>query len=435
MHDVTAREQAEAILRAAIAAAAPGPLVLRALESAAELQQGVPVRLVALGKAAPAMADAAYDMLGDRIVDAVIAAPAGTRSSRPALYGAHPLPDVSSVRAGVAIRESLRSAGAGDLVLVLVSGGASATAVLPLGGITVRDYADCVGRLMRAGADIGALNTVRRHIDGLKGGRMAGLAAPAQVLGIVLSDVVGDPIDVIASGPLSPDPTTPDDALAVLHHYDLLDVCAASIHDVLTRAVRDHALRGPAPDHPLFEKVRVRIAGGNDVAIDGAAESARDLGFEVRRAVAPVIGAASYAGVSMAREARALQADGPLPACIIAGGETTVAVAGPGRGGRNQEIALAACVELAGAPGITIGSIATDGIDGPTDAAGAIADGETLQRAAMLGIDAARALADNDSHGFFSRVGGLIVTGPTGTNVNDVHVALVTAPALPPLRP
>jgi glycerate 2-kinase len=422
---VTAREQAESILRAAVAAADPGPLVRRALEAAPELRGREDVRLIALGKAAPAMAEPAFELLGDRIRHSLIVAPAGTRSARSALYGAHPLPDGSSVAAGRAVHDLLSGARADELVLVLLSGGASSIATLPTGDITVAEYAACIGRLLRAGTDIAGVNIVRKHIDALKGGRMATLAAPAPVLGIVLSDVVHDPLEIIASGPLTPDPSTPADAIAVLRHHGVLDVCADSIRRTLESTSDAAGTRRPAPDDPVFASVRVRIAGGNDVAINGAADRAAELGYRIRRATDPVTGPAAEAGASLAREARTLQADGPVPVCIVAGGETTVAVRGSGRGGRNQEIVLAACVELNGAPGITVGSIATDGVDGPTDAAGAVADGNTLRQAAALGLDAARALADNDSHAFFARTGGLIVTGPTGTNLNDVQIALV----------
>jgi glycerate 2-kinase len=423
------RADAEAILRAAIEAAHPGPLVRRALESAPEIAGGGPIRLVALGKAAPLMADEAFEILGDRVVQHVIVAPHGTAARRPVLHGGHPLPDADSVAAGRAIRDVVTGAARDDAVLVLLSGGGSAAAVLPLDIIEVDEYADCIHRLMRAGADIAELNTVRRHIDGLKGGRMAAMAEPATVLGLVLSDVVDDALETIASGPLSPDPTSAGDALRVLRRYSLVEECAESIHHVLTTCIRTGEDETPGPDAPVFERVRVRVIGGNDVAVEGAARAAGDLGYEVRRAIHPVTGAARAAGEALAGEALALRRAGPLPACIVAGGETTVMVRGDGRGGRNQELVLAACIALGGAPGIAVGSAGTDGVDGPTDAAGAVADAGTLARAADAGVDPDVALRENDSHSFFRAAGGLIITGPTGTNVNDVHVALVVDPA------
>jgi glycerate 2-kinase len=422
------RADVEAILRAAIEAAHPAPLVRRALASAPEVGGGGPIRLVALGKAAPIMADEAFELLGDRIVQHVIVAPRGTAGRRPVLHGGHPLPDADSVAAGGAIRDIVTAAAPDDVVLVLLSGGGSAAAVLPLDIIEVDEYAGCIRRLMRAGADIAELNTVRRHIDGLKGGRMAVMAQPATVLGLVLSDVVGDALETIASGPLSPDPTSAGDALRVLRRYGLVEECAESIHHVLTTSIRTGEDETPGPGAPVFERVRVRVIGGNDVAVTGAARAAEGLGYTVHRAVHPVTGAARSAGEALAGEAVALQRAGTLPACIVAGGESTVMVRGGGRGGRNQELVLAACIALDGAPGIALGSAGTDGVDGPTDAAGAVADAGTLGRAAAAGADPDAALRENDSHSFFRAAGGLIVTGPTGTNVNDVHVALVVDP-------
>jgi glycerate 2-kinase len=281
-----------------------------------------------------------------------------------------------------------------------------------------------VNTLSRAGADIGETNLVRRHLDVLKGGGMAQLAAPARVLGLVLSDVVGDRLDVIASGPLTPDDSAGEDALIVLRRHDALDCCADSIRLALEAV--------PRPDRSehedLSERVRVRIIGGNDVAMNGAADRAAELGYTVRRAPAPVTGSAREAGFTLAREAVYLQRTDTPPICIVAGGETTVAVQGQGKGGRNQELVLAACIALNGAAGITVASIGTDGVDGATDAAGAIADETSLQDAAAAGVDARPVLADNDSFHFFQASNGLIMTGPTGTNVNDVQIALIGVP-------
>jgi glycerate 2-kinase len=419
------REHAEAILRAAIEAAHPRPLMERALHGAPELAGDAPVHVVAIGKAAPAMFEPAIEKLGSRAARQLIVAPHGTASERPALYGGHPAPDAMSERAGRAVAELLSAAGAGEIVLVMLSGGASSTVALPLGNITIEEYAQCVNALSRAGAEIGELNLVRRHIDALKGGRMAALAAPAAVLGLVLSDVVGDRLEIIGSGPLTPGESTCGDALHVLRRHDLLDECAPSIRQWLEQGA-DSGSAGETDPADQLERVRVRIIGGNDVAMNGAADRAAELGYTVRRAPAPVTGAAREAGVTLAREALHLRHTDALPVCIVAGGETTVAVQGGGRGGRNQELVLAACVALGGTTGTTVGSIGTDGIDGATDAAGAIADEDTLANAAAHGVDAAAALNDNDSYGFFKAVAGLVVTGPTGTNVNDVQIALIT---------
>jgi glycerate 2-kinase len=422
------RRHAAAILRAAIAAADPGALVRRALHGAPELTGGEPIHLLAAGKAAAAMAEPLFEAFGDRIVKHVIVLPHGTPTRRPALFGSHPVPDASSEEAAAATAELLERAGAGDLVVALFSGGGSSVVAAPLPGIDIAGYAASVARLMRGGAEIGELNVVRKHIDALKGGRMAALAAPAAVLCLVLSDVVGDRVDVIASGPFSPDPTSAADALGVLRRHGPLRAYPTAVRELLEN---DAAAGTPQPGAAAFERVRVRVIGGNDVAVEGAARRAAELGYRVHRAVHPVTGPAADAGVTLAREARLLQRAGVPPACIVAGGETTVAVTGAGRGGRNQELVLAACLELQRAAGITVASIGTDGIDGPTEAAGAIADEESLDRAAARGVQAAPALRSNDSHEFHRAAGGLVITGPTGTNVNDVQLALIAAPVPP----
>jgi glycerate 2-kinase len=416
------RRHAEAVLRAAIAAADPRPLVERALQGAPELHAAKRIQLLAIGKAAPAMAAAAESVLGARMTERLLVAPRGTPAPAGTLFGGHPLPDEDSVAAGRAVLGLLGNAAADEIVLVLISGGASSCCALPLGPIRIDEYAWCVRSLMQAGADIVDLNTVRKHIDALKGGRMALHAAPAAVLSLVLSDVVGDALDVIASGPLTPDSTTCDDALHVLRRHDLLEPCPLSIR-VLLEECGDES---PAEDDPAFQQVRVRIVGGNDVAVEGAAAEAERLGYRVRRATHPVTGPAREAGAGLAREARLLQRAGELPVCIVAGGETTVAAKGSGRGGRNQEIVLAACLELNGQHGITVGSVGTDGVDGNSPAAGAIADEASMPVAREHGIDLRSIVAQNDSYTFFKATAGVIETGATGTNVNDVQIALVS---------
>jgi glycerate 2-kinase len=387
------RDHADRILRAAIAAADPAPLVTRALLAVPRLAGHQRVRVLAVGKAAAGMGTAALDTLGRldaRVTAALLILPHGIAAPGPrrgatVMHASHPLPDASSLDAGRAVERLLADAAADDVVLVLLSGGASALAVLPVDGLTVTDYAERIDRLMRDGADIGTINSVRRSIDRLKGGGMAAIAAPARVVGLVLSDVTGDRLETIASGPLTPDRASTSD-------------------------------------------VSVAIIGGNGIALDGAAACAAGLGYDVRRAAGPLTGPAREAGVWLAGAALRIQRglkNHDRPVCLLAGGETTVVVTGDGVGGRNQELVLAAALEAGAAPGITIASAGTDGIDGPTAAAGAIADAVTLQRAAAAGIDAAAALARNDSYSFFRAVGGTFITGPTGTNVQDVQLALI----------
>jgi glycerate 2-kinase len=387
-----ARVHAAQILRAAIAAADPAPLVTRGILAAPALNAHQTVHVLAVGKAAARMCAAALDaldQLGARVAAALLILPHNATAPAPrdnvrVLHAAHPLPDASSTAAGLAAERLLTATAADDIVLVLLSGGASALAVLPVNGLSVEDYASRVDSIMRAGGDIHELNTERRRIDRLKAGGMAALAAPSRVIGLVLSDVVGDPLDMIASGPLTPD-------------------------------------GAPAAN------ATVSVVGNNDVALDGAAHCATTLGYEVRRIGHALTGEARTAGVWLAREAMRLQVEliDDMAVCLLAGGETTVTVTGDGVGGRNQELVLAAALELASVPGITIAAAGTDGVDGPTGAAGAIADPDTLLRAAAAGIDAARSLQHNDSYTFFNAVGGGFVTGPTGTNVLDIQLALI----------
>lgn len=430
----TRAQDARRILTAAIAAADPAPAVRSAVTSLHGIVDAHRVHVLALGKAAAPMAAAARDALPRPAADTLIIVPHGTAVEASAdahvIHAAHPEPDASSVRAAASAAALLSNAAAGDVVIVLISGGASSLCAAPAADITIEDYAALVRALQHAGADIVELNTVRRHIDTLKGGGMARLAPRARTIGLIVSDVPGNPLHIIASGPLSPGLTTPHDARAVLERYDLWSACPASMRRVLT-----------APDAPkqpdARTQVSVHIIADNGTALTGAAHAAAQLGYDVRIADAPVTGSAREAGARTAHAAMRMAQDlraGGAPVCLLSGGETTVAVTGAGTGGRNQELALAAALELAEIPGITIASIGTDGVDGPSDAAGAIADGSSVASGAHAGADAALALEHNDSHSFFTAAGGLIRTGPTGTNVMDVQVALIDPPGLRDLR-
>lgn len=340
------------------------------------------------------------------------------------LYAAHPVPDDDSVHAGAQAEDLLRGAADGDVVIVLLSGGASSLCVAPAAGVTIEEYAEVVRSLMLAGADIRELNTVRAHIDILKGGGMARISAPARVIGLIVSDVAGNSLDVIASGPLTPCSTTPRDALRVLEKYELTATVPRSVRSAL------HAARDDTP--ASFSHVSTQIVLDNRAALDGAARAAARLAYDVRITDEPVTGIAREAGRRMAHDAlataRALRAS-DRPVCVLAGGETTVVVSGTGKGGRNQELILAAAIELAGGARVTVGSIGTDGVDGPTDAAGAVADASTIGTAKAAGFDAVEALRDNDSYSLLGAAGSLIRTGATGTNVMDVQVVLIDPPA------
>ena len=421
------------IVGAAIDAAAPGPLVRRAL--AEQPIAAKRVLIVAAGKAALPMAGAALDALRRSSVAGLVVAPqpmgtaaAGEPAVQPLklLYGGHPLPNASSAAAGARVAALAADAGPSDVVLLLLSGGASALLALPAGDLSIEDYAATTSLLLRAGADIQQLNTVRRHIDALKGGRLAALAQPAAVHALILSDVIGDELDAIASGPVSPDATTYADALAAIHS---LRAWAGT-----PERVRRHLERGAAGEYDetlkagdaAFDNVRTRIIGNNSLALRGAADAARAAGYTPVVIDEPVTGVARDAGQRWGERVRArtAQRSGERIA-LIAGGETIVHVKGDGRGGRNQELVLAAAVEIAGIPNVLVASIGTDGIDGTTSVAGAAADGDSVRIAADRGLDPQRYLDDNDAFGFFGSLHDLILTGSTGTNVLDVQIALI----------
>src|SRR5690554_3162416 len=324
----------------------------------------------------------------------------GQPASFDAYPASHPLPDARSVRAAQAIADVARAAGARD------------------------DLRAVTEALQLAGAPIESLNAVRKHCEQLKGGGLARLAAPARVWAFILSDVVGDPLDVIASGPTAPDPTTYADALDVLARYGVRDA-APAVTRHLEAGVRGEHPETAKPGADAFARVTNTLIGSNVMAIEAVRQQAEAAGWRVEAVETGVEGEARQVGARLAERARQLAAQGGGPAILILGGETTVTVRGDGRGGRNQELALAAALALDGAAGIAVTSFATDGVDGPTDAAGAIVTGETVRRAREMGLDARNFLQRNDSYTFFERVGGLIRLGPTGTNVNDVALALV----------
>ena len=420
---------ATSILRAAIAAADPGPAVLRAVRGIPGLHQAHHIHVLAIGKAGEAMAAAALAALPREPDSALVIVPNGVEtaggSAVPAqlhmLYAAHPVPDDDSVHAGAQVEDLLRSTADGDVVIVLLSGGASSLCVAPAAGVAIEDYAEVVRSLLLAGADIREINTVRAHIDRLKGGGMARMIAPARAIGLIVSDVVDNPLDVIASGPLTPCSTTPHDALRILEKYG---VPAAAARSALRAAREDTSAS--------FNHVSTEVVLDNRAARAGAARAATELGYDVRRTDEPITGIAQDAGRRVARGALATARTLSLsdrPLCIVSGGETTVVVGGTGSGGRNQELVLAAAIEMAGETRVTLGSIGTDGVDGPTDAAGAVADGSTIAITRAAGFDAHAALRNNDSYSVLGAAGALIRTGATGTNVMDVQVVLIDPPA------
>lgn len=453
-HTDRLREDALACFEAAVAAVEPEELVRRFLEANPELLEVTgEIRLAGIGKAASAMARGARGVLEGRLAGGVLIVPEGSEGEASGeglevFGGGHPVPNETGVRGAREVLGLAEGLGEDDLLLCLVSGGGSALMTLPPEGVSLDDLQRTTEALLRAGATIGELNCVRKHLDRLKGGRLARAAAPGRVLALVLSDVVGDPLDVIASGPVSPDPTTFEDAIRVLERQG---VGSAEGPTGVPAAVREHLERGhrgqedesPGPGNPVFETVAAHVVGSNRLAAEGALAEAERRGYAPLLLSTMITGEAREVGRVLAALGTEVLRSGSLispSACLVAAGETTVTVTGAGRGGRNQEVALGAAVALdellRGDPDaagrILVASLGTDGIDGPTDAAGAIATGETVARARERRLDAPldprSALADNDAYPFFEALGDLIVTGPTGTNVMDVMLVLVAGP-------
>ena len=335
----------------------------------------------------------------------------------------HPIPDEAGQLGAQRILDLAQSAGERDLVFCLISGGGSALLPLPVPGITLADLQALTDALLRCGATINEVNAVRKHCSQIKGGQLARAASPATVVSLILSDVVGNPLDVIASGPTVPDPTTFADAYKVLQKYGIVDAVPERIVAHLRAGLNGGVPETPKPGDPVFENVQNVIIGSNAIAAQAVQAVAQEMGFHAMVLSTYIEGEAREVGRVVAGIAKSLAIEGwplPRPSCVIAGGETTVTVRGSGKGGRNQELALAAALALDGWEGVMIVTLATDGTDGPTDAAGAIIDGQTIQRAQKQGLSAAEFLARNDSYTFFDHLGALIRTGPTNTNVNDL---------------
>lgn len=336
---------------------------------------------------------------------------------------AHPLPDERSVQRGARALAVAREAAADDVLLVLISGGASSLLAGPADGITLADKRATVRQLLAAGAPIGELNAVRKHLSAIKGGLLAA-ATRARVCALLISDVVGDDPAVIASGPTVADPSTFGDALAVLERRGGAAAYPAGVSERLRRGAAGAVQETPKPGDAAFERATTTVIGGLQNALSAASEAAVALGYRVVIVDAPVVGEARDAARDVAARVEAARREG-TPLCVISGGETTVTVRGRGRGGRNQELALALAPHLRAVGGDVAAICAgTDGVDGPTDAAGAYVDATTLTRAASAGLDDERYLGDNDSYAFFDRLGDLIRTGPTGTNVGDIQIVV-----------
>jgi len=419
------------ILAAAIQAVEPGAAVCRWARLKGEilhigkqefdLREINKIYLIGIGKAAPAMTEAMHQILGERVSAGLIitkSIPVNYPVKLPVIVSGHPIPDKRSLLAGELLMDLLKGVRASDLVICLISGGGSALVCCPVSGISLSDLKTLTSQLLACGASIDEINTLRRQLDRIKGGGLAKFASPARVVSLILSDVVGDLLHVIASGPTVTDPTTRKDALYILDKYQLSKKVPPSIMDFLKGTFNEEKQEG-------FDSKNVHnlIVGNNLLAAQAGLALARLEGFNTYLLRTDLQGEARKAAHEMCNTLRwAWQRGDPVarPACIIAGGETTVSLQGDGQGGRNLELALAAVTDLADFPDVMLITLATDGEDGVTDAAGAVVTGETFARAADLGLKPEVFLKRNDSFTFFTTLGDVLKPGPTGTNVNDL---------------
>jgi glycerate 2-kinase len=422
------RRYALSIFKAALRAANPAEAVARAL-AREDLARYRHIYVVGAGKAGVAMARAAERVLGRRIARGLINVKYGHVAALRRIElneCGHPVPDQRGVDGARRIAEIAAGAGPDDLLLCLISGGASALLPLPAEPITLDEKQEVTKLLLASGADIHEINAVRKHISQIKGGQLARLAYPARVLSLLLSDVIGDNLDVIGSGPTAPDASTFALAGDILEKYGIFERVPAAVRDRIEAGAHEKIPETPKQGERIFTRVRNVIIGSNRLAVDAAAARARELGFRTMVLSTFVEGETrEIARMHAAIAKEIVHAGRPLkpPACVVTGGETTVTLRGDGLGGRNQEFVLSAAIDISCLPNTVVFSAGTDGSDGPTCAAGAIADGRTLER----NPHAPEFLARNDSYRYFEGLGDLVVTGPTHTNVMDVRLILVGA--------
>jgi hydroxypyruvate reductase len=387
--------------------------------------------LVGTGKASSSMAQAIEELFGHRITKGLITTKYGhglPLRFTEVIEAGHPLPDSRGMEGARKIKELLHTTGSKDLIIFLISGGGSALLPLPADGITLEEKQELTQLLLDCGADIKEINTIRKHISQIKGGWLARWAHPSTVVAFILSDVVGDPLDSIASGPTVPDPSTFEEAWDILRKYGLINEIASSIRSHLQAGKEGKIEETPKAGERVFEKIHNIIIGSNMIALQAAEKEVSSTGFNTIILSSSIVGetreAARFHG-AVAREVVSTGKPIKRPACILSGGETTVTIKGKGLGGRNQEFVLSGALEIGGLEKAVLLSGGTDGTDGPTDAAGAIADHTTILRAKQMGLDPIKYIEHNDSYHFFEKLGDLVITGPTRTNVMDVRIMLL----------
>jgi glycerate 2-kinase len=430
------------VLAAALQAVDPAVAVRKALRRQADtiwiadqayaITPGQQVVVVAIGKAGAPMARAAAEALGDCISRIVVVVKDGhgeaPTASIETYEAGHPVPDQRSLRAATRVLQCVAGLTADDLVIVLLSGGGSALMALPVAGVSLADMQQLTKLLLGCGAGITEINTLRKHLEQTKGGGLARAAGAARIAALVLSDVVGDPLDVIASGPTYPDPTTYHDAYALLEHYQILQQVPPPIVDHLRSGMAGVIPETLKPHDPQVQHIQHTLVGNNRIAALAGKTAAEQAGMQACLLTTRLQGEARLAaGFLAAIMQEAAISGNPLarPGCLIAGGETTVTLHGNGRGGRNQELALALVAPLAGLRDIVAVALATDGGDGPTDAAGAVVSGDTQARAEGLGLRASEYLERNDAYRYFAALDDLLKPGPTRTNVNDLFFGFI----------
>jgi len=438
---MTLREHCRTIFQAGLKAVDPGAAVggsvlvqeeiLRVGGTAYDLREVDQIFVVGMGKASAAMAQPLEEELGSRISNGVVVVKYGhglPLHRVRVLEAGHPVPDRAGADGAAEIIRVLGAAGPHDLILCLISGGGSALSPAPASGVSLEDKQAVTRLLLASGATIHEINTVRKHLSRLKGGQLSRHAHPARVISLVLSDVVGDDLDVIASGPTVADPTTFLDAVDALTRRAIRQEVPSSVAAHLQAGLDGRVPETPKPGEPILERTRNRIVGSNRMALEAAAGKARAMGYRVLTPPGLEEGEArtvAAAHVELARAVRDGPSGPPLPVCLLTGGEVTVTLSGQGKGGRNQEFALAAALEMEGLEDTVLLSAGTDGTDGPTDAAGAMVDPTTVLRGREAGLDPEAFLEKNDSYHFFQALGDLFITGPTRTNVMDLRIVLL----------
>ena len=386
------------------------------------------IKVIGAGKASTAMAYELEKILGDNINEGLVVTNYELRMQLKrvkALKASHPLPDKNGIEASKKIVEICKNAKGDDLIINLISGGASSLLPYRAHNITLEDKIKTTEILLKAGATIQELNTVRKHISAIKGGQLAKYVYPATMINLIISDVIGSHLDVIGSGLTVPDPTTFEDSWNVVKRYKLENIIPHSVKSYLHDGMEGKAPETPKPGNPLFDDVYNFIIGNNGIALSAIKTAAEEKGYNAKIISSSLEGEAIVASKFIAQLAKENALSEQIPACLIFGGETTVTVSGEGKGGRNQEFCLSIAIEIDGINNITFLSGGTDGIDGQTEAAGAICNGRTIERAKRLGLDAVKFLNNNDSYIFFSKFDDLIITGATNTNVMDIQILLI----------